>query len=207
MPKRKRSQERVKMEHAPTPPSRSTGGKTVVVYANDEFTIKGRMSVEEAIKRILLNKARIPHYGVVKGKFFQGPPTPDGGRFKIEWPAIIVENDFHYVPPEHLSPVDDILAARMAILRRDDFICQYCGEYGNTIDHVFPESRGGENTWWNLATACVDCNGKKADRTPEEAGMKLFREPFIPKETGRQASEVKAISRLLEKNTLRVTND
>lgn len=62
------------------------------------------------------------------------------------------------------------------VRQRDNYTCAYCGEYGNTVDHIFPYSRGGKNSWGNLVTACRSCNGKKADRTPAEAGM---REPVI----------------------------
>lgn len=58
------------------------------------------------------------------------------------------------------------------IRQRDNYTCAYCGEYGNTVDHIMPFSRGGPATWGNLVTACKSCNGRKADRTPEEAGMK-----------------------------------
>jgi 5-methylcytosine-specific restriction endonuclease McrA len=43
-----------------------------------------------------------------------------------------------------------------------------------------PESRGGRWTWMNLVTACGPCNGRKADRTPEEAGMPLLYLPYVP---------------------------
>jgi 5-methylcytosine-specific restriction endonuclease McrA len=49
-----------------------------------------------------------------------------------------------------------------------------------TVDHVIPRSRGGEDTWENLVCACIKCNNKKGDRTPEEAGMKLLRKPMKP---------------------------
>lgn len=58
------------------------------------------------------------------------------------------------------------------IRQRDNYTCVYCGEFGNTVDHIHPKSRGGQNTWGNLAVACTRCNGIKADRTPEEAGLK-----------------------------------
>lgn len=58
------------------------------------------------------------------------------------------------------------------IRQRDGFKCQYCGAYGNTVDHVQPKSRGGLNTWGNMVACCKACNHFKADRTPEEAGMK-----------------------------------
>jgi 5-methylcytosine-specific restriction endonuclease McrA len=65
---------------------------------------------------------------------------------------------------------------RALVLRRDAHRCQYCGVRGaTTIDHVMPQSRGGKDTWENLVTACGPCNHGKADRTPEEAGMKLLK--------------------------------
>src|SRR5581483_5747057 len=49
-----------------------------------------------------------------------------------------------------------------------------------TRDHVVPVSRGGGNGWENCVTACRDCNQKKDDRTPEEAGLKLLAVPYTP---------------------------
>ena len=61
------------------------------------------------------------------------------------------------------------------ILERDEHSCQYCGcKKANTVDHVVPRSRGGTSSPTNLVAACLTCNQKKADRTPEEAGMPLI---------------------------------
>jgi 5-methylcytosine-specific restriction endonuclease McrA len=49
-----------------------------------------------------------------------------------------------------------------------------------TVDHLLPVSRGGEDTWENLVAACVECNNRKGDRTPEEARMSLPRHPIRP---------------------------
>lgn len=65
--------------------------------------------------------------------------------------------------------------SRRAIFARDDHRCQYCGDRADSIDHVFPKSRGGPHTWENVAAACKPCNLTKRDRTPEEAGMRLAR--------------------------------
>jgi 5-methylcytosine-specific restriction endonuclease McrA len=48
-------------------------------------------------------------------------------------------------------------------------------------DHVVPRRRGGKTVWENIVMACYDCNGHKGGRTPEEAGMKLLRQPVKPK--------------------------
>jgi 5-methylcytosine-specific restriction endonuclease McrA len=79
-------------------------------------------------------------------------------------------------------PFKRVQLTRQNIFRRDDYICLYCGTKHNslTIDHVYPKSRGGKNTWKNLVTACFDCNIRKGNRTPEEAGMVLLHEPFVP---------------------------
>lgn len=68
-----------------------------------------------------------------------------------------------------------------AILERDKYQCAYCGNYGNTVDHIVPKSRGGKETWGNLITACAPCNNWKANRTPEEAAMELLWPPKVPR--------------------------
>lgn len=69
---------------------------------------------------------------------------------------------------------------RTSVLRRDHYRCGYCGRSGHTLDHVLPLSRGGTSTWLNTVTACGPCNGRKANRTPPEAGMVLLFEPWVP---------------------------
>ena len=49
-----------------------------------------------------------------------------------------------------------------------------------TLDHVIPKSKGVDNSWENLVCCCSDCNSKKGDRTPEEAGMSLLNIPKKP---------------------------
>jgi 5-methylcytosine-specific restriction endonuclease McrA len=71
---------------------------------------------------------------------------------------------------------------RRAIFLRDGGRCQYCGTEAENIDHVIPKSRGGPHEWENVVAACKRCNSRKEDRLPEEAGLKLFRKPFRPKE-------------------------
>lgn len=73
--------------------------------------------------------------------------------------------------------------SRRAIFARDDFRCQYCGGIAESIDHIVPRSRGGQHVWENVAAACRRCNHDKRDRTPEEAGMRLSRHPYAPRET------------------------
>lgn len=73
--------------------------------------------------------------------------------------------------------------SRKALMLRDDFTCQYCGESPGalTLDHIVPLSRGGSTSWANTVAACAKCNARKGNRTPEEAGMQLRRQPFQPR--------------------------
>lgn len=72
--------------------------------------------------------------------------------------------------------------SRRAIFARDNHQCGYCGSPADSIDHVMPRSRGGLNVWENVIAACRGCNLRKRDRTPEEAGMRLSRQPRAPRE-------------------------
>ena len=49
-----------------------------------------------------------------------------------------------------------------------------------TIDHIIPKSKGGEDTWENLVSACNKCNNIKGNSTPAEAGMPLKITPYTP---------------------------
>jgi 5-methylcytosine-specific restriction endonuclease McrA len=92
----------------------------------------------------------------------------------LPWPLEIQLHAYVYVPYVGAGgdPVDK--ATRRSILHRDKSRCGYCGGAATTIDHVFPKSRGGLDTWENLISACIPCNQRKRDRTPEEAQMPLL---------------------------------
>lgn len=80
--------------------------------------------------------------------------------------------------------------SRRNIFIRDDYTCQYCHkkcEIGQlTYDHVIPKSkwrRFDQNSpthWTNIVTACIDCNRKKGNRTPQQADMPLLNLPHVP---------------------------
>ncbi|WP_448379732.1 HNH endonuclease [Gloeomargarita sp.] len=84
----------------------------------------------------------------------------------------------HYVNIPH----KEIPLTRRNVLHRDGHTCQYCGYTGEdlTLDHVIPKSRGGADSWENIVTACVRCNIKKGNRTPEEARLTLRQRPRRP---------------------------
>ncbi len=74
--------------------------------------------------------------------------------------------------------------SRRNLFKRDHGTCQYCGVRPGsaelTIDHVLPRSLGGTSRWDNCVLACVSCNSRKANRTPEQAHMTLRKRPVRP---------------------------
>lgn len=74
---------------------------------------------------------------------------------------------------------------RHNVFLRDRGRCQYCGQKVSrsnfTYDHVVPRRQGGKTVWKNVVISCFGCNQKKADRTPEEAGMTLLSKPHKPR--------------------------
>ena len=71
-----------------------------------------------------------------------------------------------------------------ALFVRDRQVCAYCGDRPRdrelSRDHIVPLSRGGEDRWMNVVTACRGCNSKKDNRTPEAARMPLLYLPYVP---------------------------
>jgi 5-methylcytosine-specific restriction endonuclease McrA len=100
-------------------------------------------------------------------------------RIAIAVPKIIRLLGYDRFPKEHVK------LNRRNIYARDGNRCQYCGKHFPTreltLDHVNPRVQGGENTWINLVCACVKCNARKGGRTPDQAGMRLMRQPVKPK--------------------------
>ena len=99
--------------------------------------------------------------------------------YQIAVPYVIVLRGYNRMPSRKVR------LSRRNVFARDSGICQYCGRKPPrdefSIDHVVPRSRGGRSTWTNLVLACTDCNMKKDNRTPEEAGMKLLVKPAVPR--------------------------
>lgn len=99
-------------------------------------------------------------------------------RQRLRLPEVIVLAGYDRLPSAAVS------FSRRNIFKRDHYTCQYCGDQPGgeelSIDHVVPRSQGGTSTWENCVLACVACNKRKADRTPQQAGMKLRHRPVRP---------------------------
>jgi 5-methylcytosine-specific restriction endonuclease McrA len=133
---------------------------------------------------------------ITKGVALVEVPTSTVVYPGIYLPSVIRLRAYKTVP--HKRPIP----SRKNIFVRDGYRCLYCGAKAPRavleLEHVIPKSRGGQGSWDNLVSACHPCNQRKANRTPEEAGMTLIHRPlpatvhtsrFVLKQLGSEVNE------------------
>jgi 5-methylcytosine-specific restriction endonuclease McrA len=100
------------------------------------------------------------------------------GRVKFISKRVVCLTNFIRIPYEKLLSVKP---TKNLVKKICNFQCVYCGSYKNlTIDHVIPQSRGGQHTFENLVCACANCNYEKGDRTPQQWGKLPYIKPYRP---------------------------
>lgn len=138
-----------------------------VLVLNQDYSALTVCSVQRAI--VLMHLQKVHLVEAIDGKAVRSPST------RMPYPSIVRLKAYARIPYKK------VMLSRKNVLKRDHHTCQYCGSRDRlTIDHILPKSRGGRDTWENLVAACVTCNNRKGDMTPEEAGMELNRTPFRP---------------------------
>lgn len=140
--------------------------KGSVLVLNASYEYLNVTSLRRAILMIVKRKAEIVE--AVQGRFVSGE------RKKFGLPTVV--RMLYYIK----RPFKEIPVTRKNIVLRDRNICQYCSGHGDTVDHVYPRSRGGKDTWENCVCACGPCNRRKNNLTPDEAGMTLLSKPKKP---------------------------
>lgn len=64
--------------------------------------------------------------------------------------------------------------SRKVRIRRADGVCRWClVAPAQSVDHVIPIDRGGNNAEFNLVGCCVRCNQDKGNKLPKELGWRL----------------------------------
>lgn len=138
-----------------------------VLILNQDYQPLSVCDVKKSMLLLLLEKAEMLHDHPMK--------KIRTIRTEFDFPTVIRLRRYARIPYKH------IVLSRKNILKRDNNSCLYCGSREKlTIDHVIPRSRGGDDSWENLVSACTSCNHRKGNRTPREAGMKLLSKPFRP---------------------------
>jgi 5-methylcytosine-specific restriction endonuclease McrA len=133
------------------------------------------LPVERALRLVLERKAEVLEAD--DARIFRSE------RSRIACPLVIRLKRYVHVPRRFRRQVTNTF-----LFARDGYRCQYCLRHRGTLrgrefltrDHVHPLSRGGENSWENVATACSHCNNRKGNLTPDECGMTLHTVPREP---------------------------
>jgi 5-methylcytosine-specific restriction endonuclease McrA len=133
------------------------------------------LPIERALRLVIDRKAEILEADAAR--IFRS------ARREMPCPVVIRLVRFVHVPRRFRRQVTNTF-----LFARDSYRCQYCRRHRTdlrdrhylTRDHVVPISRGGDNSWRNVVTACSPCNNRKANHLPEECGMHPFRAPLEP---------------------------
>lgn len=147
-----------------------------VIKCNTTMQVMERVPVKEVLMG-LVNKD-LWALENVKGEFIHSP------SITIPVPSIVVLTN--YAPSQNQragvmnEPIMDDFPSKKTILNRDGYVCCYCGEYGDTIDHIIPKDLGGTSKWDNLVAACSECNGKKTNIPLTTLGWKMRYTPTRP---------------------------
>lgn len=141
--------------------------RTVVL--NADYTFLGVVNWKKAVKLLVKEKAEV----------LQESDRPLSGSFTAVKNIPLVMRLINMVNSVYRAKVP---YSKKNVMIRDKYTCQYCGSKDDiTIDHILPSSRGGKSSFLNCVASCKECNiHKKQNRTPDEAGMRLFREPHEP---------------------------
>jgi hypothetical protein len=63
------------------------------------------------------------------------------------------------------------------VMKRDNYVCVYCGRPADQVDHVIPQFRGGTHFPNNLVASCANCNALKGTACAECPGWRKLIEP------------------------------
>lgn len=137
-----------------------------VLLLNQTYEPLGTVSVARAIIMVFKNSVTVEEW--------DGERVLRSAREEFQVPSVIRRRVYVNVRKRREASG----MKRLRIYIRDKFRCQYCGDKKAaaelTLDHIFPRSRGGDNSPVNIVAACVQCNTRKGNRTPEEARMPLL---------------------------------
>ena len=175
-----------------------------VLGLNRNWLWIGMLNVRTAMTKLVGSdedgdKAVVIGSGYVQHDFESWIKQPIFGDMFIRTPKLMIPvPEILLVTRYNEVPKHTVKFSRVRVLKRDKLTCQYCGVQPGmadlTMDHVLPISRGGKTIWENCVAACYDCNARKANRMPTEAGLRLKRParvPFSDLEDRVQAGDIK----------------
>jgi HNH endonuclease len=108
----------------------------------------------------------------------EGEPNRDGTLYRVFIPDEIEACRKYRAERTATEPHAEVLDGdidyynvrenRIKVYDRDGYKCRYCEKqltrFTATLDHVTPVAEGGDNSFENLVTACLNCNSRKHKR-------------------------------------------
>lgn len=145
-------------------------GTNRVLLVEPSLQVDSIIPFDKAVKLVLFRDA----YSILERETILHSPS-----IEIKMPLVIANKKSHYKDKtrKETNYTNDSIVSKKVIRLRDDYTCAYCGEYGDTIDHIWPRKLGGKSTWGNMVTCCKSCNSKKGSKTLEQMNYKI---PIIP---------------------------
>ena len=114
-----------------------------------------------------------------KGAILKAEDTNrEGTLYKVFLPEEIslCQERMKAAKTEKVEPIDtkkeldyyNVRENRLKVFERDGYKCYYCDKqltrFTVTLDHIQPVSKGGDNSFDNLATSCLHCNSRRGNR-------------------------------------------
>jgi len=163
--------------------------KEPVLYINAAFTPYKMITAVEALMQLYTERVQVLHSDMSRVGFddwcaYGHNLSPADYKFiktpnrKIALPNTVISMS------KDTTKTRKSKFSRRALMVRDGYCCGYCGAglFPDEvhIDHIHPKSAGGKLSFVNTICACFSCNQRKANKTPEQSGMKLLWQPRIP---------------------------
>jgi len=134
-----------------------------------------RGAEETALQQVRETLAALESIGAIRK---DGDPNRDGTLYRIFIPDEIEACRKFRAERTVAEPKAEVTESeadyynvrenRIKVYERDEYKCRYCRKqltrFTATIDHVKPIVEGGDNSFGNLVTACLNCNSRKNKR-------------------------------------------
>ena len=155
----------------------------VLVLSKDWKTPINVYDYEDALVDWANGRAAIVHHYGDDVRIRSGRGTNGERTVDMACPSVIAMLDCR--PSEfNTTNVKVLKPNKRNLYDREKGVCCYCGRKMSykegTIDHVYPESKGGLSDWINLRICCQACNSLKDNKTIGELGWKFPRRLGIP---------------------------
>jgi len=120
----------------------------------------------------------------IKSVFLKRVSIIESYNQEVHSPTITLKLPSVIALKNYVMPKRQPAFTRFNVFLRDNFTCQYCNHCFSanelTFDHLTPRCMNGKTTWYNVVSACTNCNLKKGRRLLKYTDMKLFKIPNRP---------------------------